>query len=187
MTVESDSSEARWYCVRTQIKREHIATRMLRMLDGVEVCCPRIRYRKATRRGKIWWVEPMFPGYVMARFSLAEMERQVTSTQGVSRIIRFGKEIPAIPEPFIQAIRSEIQSHDASPVDECITLTPALFQGDEVEVANGPLRGMQGTVIEILPSIERVKILLEFLGQPNVIEIDLFALLLPRKPVPNNN
>ena len=51
-----------WFCVRCQTKREHIAAGHLRELLGVEVFCPRLRYRKATRRGKIWWMEPMFPG-----------------------------------------------------------------------------------------------------------------------------
>ena len=37
---------------------------------------------------------------------------------------------------------------------------------------------------EVLPARERVKVLLEFLGREQVIEVDLFSLLLPRKPLP---
>src|SRR5690606_1020565 len=82
MTAPPPSAPA-WYCVRCQPKREHIAAERLRALEAVEVFCPRLRYRKATRRGKVWWVEPLFPGYVLARFALAEMERAVTFCQGV--------------------------------------------------------------------------------------------------------
>ena len=53
----SSPSEPAWYCLKTQTKREAIAAAHLRELEGVEVFCPMLRYRKATRRGKVWWVE----------------------------------------------------------------------------------------------------------------------------------
>lgn len=179
-----------WYTVRTQTKREHIAARNLRTLDGIDVFCPRLRYRKATRRGKVWWIEPMFPGYLLARFNLEEMERAVTFTQGVRGLVRFGSEIPDIPCSFVESIRNDTLKHAASipgsPDVECVTLTPELLQGDSIEVAHGPLQGMQGTVIQILPAAERVRVLLDFLGRPNVIEVDIFSLILPRKPIPKS-
>jgi len=175
-----------WYCVRTQTKREHIAAQHLRTLEQVEVFCPRLRYRKATRRGKVWWVEPMFPGYLLVKFNLEEMERAVTFTQGVRGLVRFGGKIPSIPSKFVENLRHQTRTHGEKNNPECITLTPELFHGDEIEVAHGPLQGMHGTVVKILPAAERVKILLEFLGRPNIVEVDLFSLILPRKPFPKS-
>ena len=53
VSVESPalSSMPAWFCVRSQPKREHIAAAHLRNLVEVEVFCPRLRIRKATRRG----------------------------------------------------------------------------------------------------------------------------------------
>lgn len=180
MTAER---EPQWYCVRCQTKREHIAADHLRELAGVTVFCPRLRYRKATRRGKIWWVEPMFPSYVLARFTMPDMERAVTFCQGVRGLVRFGSDVPAVPAGFVEAIKREMQA-GASDDGEMITLAPAIAPGDEVEVAHGPLRGMQGTVISVPSALERVKILLEFLGKPQAVELDLFSILLPRRPLP---
>lgn len=172
-----------WYCIKTQTKREHIAAGHLRELEAVEVFCPRIRYRKATRRGKIWWLEPLFPGYVLARFDLLELERAVTFAQGVRGLVRFGSLIPHVPDHFIRSLRNEIRAQ--SNLDEDIlSLSPAIEIGDQVEVAHGPLQGMAGTILSISPAAERVKILLEFLGQPQAIDLDLFSILLPRRPVP---
>jgi len=56
--------------------------------------------------------------------------------------------------------------------------------GDEVELVEGPLKGMTGTVIEVRPAEERVRIFVEFLGQNQPVNVDLFSLLLPRKPLP---
>ena len=43
---------------------------------------------------------------------------------------------------------------------------------------------MKGTVIEVLPANERVRIFIEFLGREQPVEVDLYSLLLPRKAVP---
>jgi hypothetical protein len=43
---------------------------------------------------------------------------------------------------------------------------------------------MRGTIVSVAPAAERVKILLDFLGQPQAIDVDLFSILLPRRPLP---
>ncbi len=172
-----------WYCVRAQTKREHIAAGHLRELEEIEVFCPRLRYRKATRRGKIWWIEPLFPGYLLAKFDLAGMERAVRFCQGVRGLVRFGSEIPPIPESFVEALKREIRERPEGD-EELLSASPMIQLGDEVEVAHGPLQGMRGTIVAVIPATERVKILLDFLGQPQAVDVDLFSLLLPRRPLP---
>jgi transcriptional antiterminator RfaH len=180
----TDPQQPEWFCLRCQTKREHIAAGHLRELEGVEVFCPRLRYRKATRRGKIWWVEPMFPGYLLAKFNMGEMERAVTFCQGIRGLVRFGSEIPPVPEAFVEAIKHEILNRKGAEHDELVTLSPVIQIGDEVEVAFGPLQGMQGTVVSVPSATERVKILIEFLGNPQAVDMDLFSILLPRRPAP---
>lgn len=178
---EASLSQPAWYCVRAQTKREHIAASHLRELEGVEVFCPRLRYRKATRRGTVWWMEPLFPGYLLARFEIGRDERAVTFCQGVRGLVRFGSVIPEVPAGFVEALRRELSQKGDG---ELVTLEPVVEPGDEVEIAVGPLQGMRGTVVSIASATERVKILLEFLGQPQAVEMDLFAILMPRKPKP---
>lgn len=179
----SSPSIPEWFCVRCQTKREHIAAEHLRALEGIEVFCPRLRYRKATRRGKIWWVEPLFPGYVLAKFQISEMERAVTFCQGVRGLVRFGSGIPSVPDSFVESLKHEILSRQGAS-EEMFTVSPTIEVGDEVEIAHGPLQGMRGTVVAVPSATERVKILLEFLGQPQAVDMDLFSLLLPRRPAP---
>jgi transcriptional antiterminator RfaH len=171
-----------WFCVRTQTKREHIAAGHLRELEGVEVFCPRLRYRKATRRGKVWWIEPLFPGYVLAKFDIANMERAVTFCQGIRGLVRFGSEVPAVPDEFVESLRQEIRNRSED--DELFSVAPVIEAGDEVEIAHGPLQGMRGTIVAVAPAAERVKVLLEFLGRPHAVDVDLFSILLPRRPTP---
>ena len=182
MTAKA-SQDPKWYCVRCQTKREHIAAEKLRQIDGVEVFCPRLKYRKPTSRGTIWWLEALFPGYLLARFDLTVNDRNVTYCHGVRGLVRFGSEVPDVPDTFVSELKREIQSR-ASDASDTLEAAPMIEIGDEVEFAHGPFRGMSGTIVSIAPAHERVKILLEFLGQPNPIDSGLSALLLPRRPKP---
>ena len=177
------NDEKKWYCVRTQTKRERVAADNLRALAEVEVFCPVLRYRKATRRGKIWWEEALFPGYVLARFQMQESERAVSFCQGVRGFVKFGSVIPDVPEWFIREMREAWETHA---VEEIVTVVPTLEKGDEVELAVGPLKGLKGQIVDVLPGVERVKVLLEFLGQAQAVDVDLFSILLPRKPMPSD-
>ena len=174
-----ETEGAAWYCLRAQPKREHIAAASLRAIGGVEVVCPRLRYKKVTRRGKIWWMEPLFPGYLLARFRLEEKHRAVSYAAGVSGILRFGESVPVVSPDFIEELRAELAREENQ--GEVLTLQPIAEPGDQVELADGPLRGMTGTVLEVRPAEERVRIFIEFLGQAQPVDVDLYSLLLPRK------
>jgi len=185
MILDSDQSDdaPAWYCVRTQTKREHLAAKSLKQLEYIEAFCPRLKYRKATRRGKVWWVEAMFPGYIFAFFSRKQSERQVIHTHGVMKLLKFGNYVPEISATFIAELIRQMEEEDSNE-DDTLILQPTVKEGDEVEIAHGSMQGIQGKVIEVLPSKERVRLLIEFLGNDHVVDADLFSLLLPNKPLP---
>jgi transcriptional antiterminator RfaH len=183
MSEGESSAGLLWYCVKTAPKREHMAAARLRELPEVEVLCPRLRYRKATRRGKVWWQEALFPGYLLARFDLGHLERAVTFCQNVRGLVRFGGQVPPVPESFVHELRTEL-ARQACEEAEILTVVPTVEPGQEVEIAHGPLQGFRGPVLEVLPAADRVRVLLEFLGQPQAVNVDLFSILLPGRPLP---
>ena len=54
-----------------------------------------------------------------------------------------------------------------------------------MEIAIGPFQGMKGIIRSVAPASELVKVLLEFLGQIQPVDIDLYSILSPAKPLPN--
>ena len=175
-------SEPNWYVLRTQLKRERLAAANLRRLEGVEVFLPRLRYQKTTRRGRVWWVEPLFPGYLLAKFSYLELSRAVTYTAGVSRIVTFGDDTPAVPDQFVEDLQTEVARHQTD--NEEIVVNWKVEVGDEVELAEGPFKGMEGRVVEVRPGAERVSLLLEFLGESKPVEVSLYSLILANPDIP---
>lgn len=176
------SDDRAWYVLRTQLKRERLAAANLRRLEGVEVFLPRLKYQKTTRRGRVWWIEPLFPGYLLAKFSLPEMGRVVTYSQGVSKMISFGNMVPEVPEEFVESLKQEVAKVESG--DDEIVVNWKVDVGDEVEIAEGPFKGMEGQVLEVRPGAERVSLLLDFLGQPQAVEVSLFSLILANHDIP---
>ncbi|MGE9266774.1 MAG: transcription termination/antitermination protein NusG [Verrucomicrobiales bacterium] len=177
MMAEKESEQAAWYAVRTQLKREKLAALKLRELEGVEVFHPRIRYRKATRRGPVWWVEPLFPSYLLVKFQLVEQGRLVGYAPGVSHVLKFGTVSPSVPDKLVEELRAEWRS-SAEDDGEEIQVERLVEVGDQVEVARGAFQGIEGQVVRVKAAAQRVEMLLEFLGEERAVEIDLLDLIL---------
>ncbi|MEM8955469.1 MAG: transcription termination/antitermination NusG family protein [Verrucomicrobiota bacterium] len=167
----ASSGDVTWHCVRSKLRSEHIAAAHLEKIDGVEVFCPRIRFEKATRRGRVWFVEALFPGYVFVRFDLVMHLRLVSATPSVTKVVKFGGEIPAIPSAVINELSKSLDDESA------ITVQDAMAPGDEVEVVEGPMRGMMAVVTRLMPAKERVGILLDFLGSVCQVEVSRGSVL----------
>jgi transcription antitermination factor NusG len=171
MTLTSEellkSDSPFWFCLKAQPKHEHLAAAALRRTLGLECFSPRIRFRKNTRRGAVWFIEAMFPGYLFARFIYADSHRQVQYSHGISSIVKFGTQIASIEEPIIAALR------ETSGDEEVIVINPQLRIGDSVQVTEGVFNGLEAVITQLLPAKDRVKILLDFLGRPVEAEIQV--------------
>lgn len=168
-------NQAAWFCIRTQPKREYIASTMLSKIESIETFCPRISQFKKTRTGKKRFVEAMFPGYIFARFVLMNNYRRVLYTQGVSRIVEQGKQSVVVPEKIIEDLR-------ASLTDELIEAPDySIEKGAQIEFVSGGLKGLDGKVLAQLPANDRVRVLIDFLGNKMAVDVDPNDILLAPK------
>ena len=167
--------DLRWRVVRSRPKGEHLAAHHLRA-SGFEAFCPRVRHQKKTTRGRVWYVEAMFPGYLFCRYSLRESLRHVVSTAFVSSALTFMHDAGAVPDPLIASLRAEFDEQETITIETCIQ------PGETVDIVEGPMRGQTATVSRLLPGRDRVRILLEFIGGLQEIEVPLISLLTGRDP-----
>jgi transcriptional antiterminator RfaH len=157
--ISSDQPIGSWFCLKAQPKREHIAAAFLRQISDVEVFCPRVRFRKSTNRGPIWFIESMFPGYLFARFDYLTFHRQVRGRPGVNGFVHFGERIALLPDALISEIRAR------TGIDEIVEVSRALEPGQEVEITQGPFQGLTALVTRLITPRERVEILIEWMGR----------------------
>lgn len=174
-TSAIEHSEPAWFCVRSQPKHEHIAAARLREA-GLDVFLPRIRFKKTSVRGPVWVTEALFPNYLFARFALGASMRLVRHAAGVSTVVKFGQNVPAVPEEVIRELRARIGT------DELHILPEEFAPNDAVQISGGALHGLAAVVTQVMPAKERVKVLLEFLGQQTTVEVDASALVKQEAP-----
>lgn len=166
-----------WYCARTKPKHEHIAAANVRKNLKLSVFNPRLRVQRATQRGVVRLVEPLFPCYIFIHCVIEERLNEIQHTNGVSSLVRFGHKIP----PVEDAIIAELQKYFAA--EETLTIEDRLMPEDEVIIANGAFAGMQAKVLRVMPATRRVQILLDVLGGPTSVEVDRASIVLEKNTV----
>jgi transcriptional antiterminator RfaH len=157
--ISQQQSIDSWFCLRAKPKREHIAAACLRHISDVEVFCPRLRFRKLTTRGPVWFIEAMFPGYLFARFDYANRNRLIRQGPGVNGFVQFGERLAMLPEPLINEIKSQTSGN------EVVEINPELEPGRTVQLARGPFLGLEAVITRLIPARERVEILIEWMGR----------------------
>jgi transcription antitermination factor NusG len=127
-----------WYGLRVKSRHEQVASAALRG-KGYEPFLPcytaRRRWSDRTKVAEL----PLFPGYVFCRLDVNH-RLGVLQSAGVVGIVGIGKTPAPIEEREIAAILAVASSGlPAMP-------WPFVHPGDPVQVAFGPLRGVQGVV-----------------------------------------
>jgi len=151
--------------MRAEPKREHLAATALRRRFGIECLLPRLRFRKLTQRGPVWFVEAMFPGYLFAKFVYSTQHRAVESSHGVRGIVRFGDRLATLPETTIITLQSKAGA------EEIVTVDSSPKIGQPVHIVDGPFQGLEVVVTQVLPAKERIRVLLDFLGRSLEMEV----------------
>ena len=168
------TSSPAWYCARTKPKHEHIAAANLRKSLQLEVFHPRLRVERATQRGIVRVIEPLFPCYIFIRCVLESKLSEIQHTSGVSGLIRFGEKIPQVDDARIEELQECFTAEE--PMDVESRLAPA----DEVRIADGVFAGVRAFVLRVMPARMRVQVLLDILGRPTPVEVDRTSVILER-------
>jgi len=132
----------------------------------MELFNPLFRVKRATRRGVVHFIEPLFPCYLFVRCVIEDRLNEIRYTTGVSGIVHFGHRLPSVPEPVIEELRACFEREEPLAVED------GLSAGTKVAISHGPFLGFPAVVLRDLPAKRRVQLLLEILGRPTAIEVD---------------
>ena len=171
MTQAPTTLPLAWFCLRSQPKHEHIAAEHLRRHANLEVFLPRIRFRRASRRGPMWVTEALFPNYLFARIDWKLGLPQVHYARGVRGIIHFGDRWPTIPDETMEELRRTFGA------DQVYVMDTSLSPGDAVQIAGGIFHGLEAVITQLMPGRERVRLLLDFLGRQTTVEAQVSSII----------
>jgi transcription antitermination factor NusG len=163
-----------WYALRSKPRKEEAAWKQALSM-GFEVFYPCLRVHPVNPRSKK--IQAYFPGYI---FVNADIEQVGTSVfqwmpQTVG-LVGFGGEPAVVPESLILAIDKRVEEINAAGGEVFDGLKP----GDVVWIREGPFQGYHAIFDARLPGSERVRVLLEFLGNSRKVAVELDAAQIQR-------
>jgi len=154
-----------WYVVHTKPRQE------MRALDNLQnqgfVCFfPTMQVQKLRNHKLQTVTEPMFSRYLFIQLNdTTQNWGPIRSTLGVSKLVSFGHQPAKVPPEFIAFLR------EAPPE----TLERMFAPGDNIQIASGPLKGLEGQYIAH-DGETRAFVLVDLLGQPQKLRMSVESL-----------
>lgn len=162
---------SRWRAVYCKPRQERRAEFHLEN-QGFDVFLPRIRIRDRSRRQIHAGVQPMFPRYLFVRLRAhAQDWSAIRSTRGAICLVRFGDQIPPVPDLFIDALRQRHAEAGVIDISRAMELKP----DDTIEITDGALAGLRA-VFKANSGAERVTVLLRMLDHERQVELPALSI-----------
>jgi transcription antitermination factor NusG len=164
-----DENEPRWFAVYTEFRKEKIAEKFLKK-KGIETYLPlqkvMRRYKSKTKKLEI----PLINCYLFVRITKKEYVK-VLETDYISRFIKIGKDLIAIPDVEIEIIQRILGEKVAIEIEQNM-----FYQGDDVVIIRGSLMGLTGKLVEFHGK-EKVVVQLNTISYSIQIEMDKSLLM----------
>jgi transcriptional antiterminator RfaH len=173
--IDLDDLERQWLVVRTKPRQERVAVCHLSQRE-VEPYCPLFLeppWHARAPKGPT----PLFNGYIFVRCYLEFQLNAVNYCPGVSHLVRFDREPATVGQQIIDALKArEADRGYVVPTE----LELGIEKGHKVRVMAGPLEGMEGVFRGYLRGGQRARVLMEFLRQRNLVEVETEMLAVVR-------
>jgi transcription antitermination factor NusG len=138
----SDAPSGRflWYALQVRTRYERVVAEYLSGLDYewfLPLCKDRKRWSDRVKQVDL----PLFPGYLFCRFDV-QSRLPILKTPGVVQIVGYNRQPVPVDESEIVAIQTLVSS--GVPNQPCSFIEI----GDRVQIESGPLRGLEGILVE---------------------------------------
>jgi transcriptional antiterminator RfaH len=155
-----------WYAIHTHPKQENRAEKNLQAWN-VETFFPKMRdcrFNEFTGEPS-YFIKPLFPGYLFARFVLNNLLHKIRFTRGVHSVVCIGSDPAQVDDMVIEIITAQID--ETGFVKIGVDLEP----GAKVLIQAGPFKGLTGVFEREASAADRIKILLDCVSFQARVEV----------------
>lgn len=163
-TTNSPDTASHWYAVYCKPLKEWQAAVVLENHLKLAVFLPEVRRRSHQPAQRVL----LFPRYLFLQADLQIVTlSKINATPGVLSLVAFGATPQPVPAAVIQALRQRVDR-----INEQGGLPEQQFHpGETVRLKQGPLRGLEAIFVGPMQPSERVRVLIDFLGQLREAEV----------------
>ncbi len=147
-----------WYALHTKPHKERQVASLLRSRN-VEIFLPLLHVNPVNPRSAC--ERPYFPNYLFAHLDLDVTGLSAVQwTPGLLRMVQFGGVLGTVPGTLIAQLKRRLNEICAAGG----LALQSLRAGDRVRVTDGPLQGYEGMFDARVSGADRVRVLLEMIG-----------------------
>lgn len=142
--IQSENSDhPEWFAVHTRSRHEFLANEHLRK-EGIDAFLPVVEKLRRWKDRKKKVLFPLFSGYLFVRIERSHKEMlKVLKSKGVVRILgNKENELLPIPAEQIDVLKKLVE--EKTELDPY----PYLREGERVRIKYGPLKGIEGVLVE---------------------------------------
>ena len=144
-----------WYAIHTHPKQEDRAESNLKAWH-VETFAPWRKGRQMRRAATTAYShQPLFPGYIFARFNVQQLLHKIRYTRGVHSIVSVGYQPAVVDDELINLMQSRCNE------EGYVLMSGELKPGDEVIIKEGVFKGFVGIFERQMKDSDRVTLLLK--------------------------
>jgi transcription antitermination factor NusG len=134
------SADVQWYVLYTKSRHEKFVEDKL-IRKGIAAFTPKVTLRRKWSDRIKYIEQPLFASYCFAKFSLIDKVK-VISQAGVAGIVRFKDKYIPVEDTVIESLKTLTANK--------VVFNPYeyLKTGDKIVVAQGPLKGVEGYIVE---------------------------------------
>ena len=173
---EETKVELKWYIVHTysgfenKVKlnlEERVKTLKQKEYFG-QILVPTEQVVELKKGQKKTSSRKFYPGYIMVQMALnKETWHTVRNTAKVTGFLGGGSEPYPVPDEEAERIIRQMEEGITKPKPRY-----SFEEGDEVRVVDGPFSNFQGTVEEVKPDKEKLRVLITIFGRATPVELD---------------
>lgn len=165
------AEDAKWYVVHTYSGYENtVSASILKSAENrhmedliLEVKIPMESVTEHTDKGDKTYDRKIFPGYVLVKMILTDDTWHIIrNARGSTGFVAMdGKPVPLTEE---EVLSLSVERHE---------IVTGFNLGDTVKVTEGPLEGFLGTVDELEPEKDRVRVIVSMFGRETPVDLDM--------------
>jgi len=148
-----------WFVINIKPKKEFQVEKLFTE-GGFRVYNPKYFHEKR--------IKPFFPGYEFVYFEYPAQYQLVRYTRGVKKVVGTRES----PTPISEDVIDEIKAREINGLIELQKYGEEPEVGDEIEVMEGPLKGLRGVFKREISDKERVMILLNYVSYQGQLLIE---------------
>lgn len=170
-----NSENMHWYVVHTHSGFEQKAKLGLRetarqygLEDSLgEIIIPMEQVVEVKKGERAERAKKFFPGYMLVQLELTDQMWHVV--KNAPRVIGFigGTKPQPVPQHEVDRIRGQMEEGLKAP-----KAAISFREGDQVRVIDGPFKNFSGSVEEVNPDKEKVRVLVSIFGRATPVELD---------------